>query len=116
MGYYGAEVYPQQLLDREFVLDLLSEDRKKAMKMFKDFNEEGNDDSCLEDDERKRLSDVGAREEIKKLLDKVEIEQIKSLPKAQRDKIIKCIKGIEGLTQRQTARVLGVSQKLVSMA
>jgi len=41
--------------------------------------------------------------------------QIKSLPKDQRDEIIIKAEYIEGVTQRQLARILGVSQTLISI-
>ncbi len=42
--------------------------------------------------------------------------QIKSLPKTQRDVIVSKIKEIKGLTQRQTARILGISPNLIFKA
>jgi transcriptional regulator with XRE-family HTH domain len=42
--------------------------------------------------------------------------QIKSLPKTQRDEIISKIKEIKGLTQRQAARILGISPNLIFKA
>lgn len=111
-GYYFD---PPQLLDSGFILDIFSKSREKAIGLFKKFSEEVNEDFCLEDDVRKRLTDIEAREEIKKLIKTVEIAQIKGLPKEQRNEFIKRIKGVEGLTQRQAARILGVSQKLISV-
>ena len=41
------------------------------------------------------------------------ITEIKGLPKVQRDQIILRLKGIDGLSQRQTARILGISPNMV---
>jgi len=56
---------------------------------------------------------IAARAEIQKLVPLAEIVQIKSLPKAQRDKIRSKFKEIEGLTQRQAARILVIAQNLI---
>jgi len=43
----------------------------------------------------------------------VNLADIKSLPKEQRDKMLLRIKRIEGITQRQAARILGISPNLI---
>jgi DNA-directed RNA polymerase specialized sigma24 family protein len=83
---------------------------------FKAFNEYPNDDRCLEDEYTWKLSDEEARVEIKKVLDGIDIAQVKSLPKPKRDAVIKITKEIKGLSQRQAARILGVSRVLISKA
>jgi putative transposase len=59
------------------------------------------------------LTDIEALEEIRKIADGYEITEIKSLPKEKRELIFKAIKGIEGLSLRQAARILGVSHVLI---
>ena len=51
--------------------------------------------------ERRRLTDEEARIEIKELLGAIEIAQVKSLPKLQRNEVLRKVKEIEGLSQRQ---------------
>lgn len=114
--YYGKEFYPVGLLNRELILDMFSENKNTAIEKFKEFNETENGDKCLDEDKRTRLTDEEARTEIKKLISMYEIQEIKSLPKAQRDEIILKIKMIEGLTQRQAARILGISPNLIFKA
>ncbi|SNS15561.1 REP element-mobilizing transposase RayT [Anaerovirgula multivorans] len=113
--YYGKKLYPQELLDSELILKLFSEDNEIAEKRFKEFNEQENEDNCLDDVITTRLRDEDVRLEIKKIISGINVGQIKSLPKDQRNKIIKKAKCIEGVTQRQLARVLGVSQALISI-
>lgn len=112
-GYYGNEAYPKSLLDNELVLGLFSDDKKTAIRKFTEFNEAQNEDCCMDDIITTRLTDEEARIEIKKLLEGFEIAQIKSLQRDKRDEIIKRVKEIEGLTQRQLARILGLSQSLI---
>ena len=63
-----------------------------------------------------RLKDEEVRIEIEKIVLGFNIAQIKSLPKNERNEIIKKAKYIEGVSQRQLARILGVSQTLISIA
>ena len=113
--YYGKSTYKRGLLDSELILGLFSQDKNTARNKFREFNEIENDDKCLDDDVSIRLTDEEARLEIEKISPGFNIAQVKSLPKKQRDEIIKKAKRIEGITQRQLARVLGVSQTLISI-
>ena len=84
---------------------------------FKEFNEKINQDQCLDDHvNERRFTDEEAREVIKRLLNGIELGQVKSLPRLNRNEILRKTKEIKGLSQRQTARILGVSRKLISKA
>ncbi len=116
-GYYGGETCPPGLLDSELILGMFSEEKTSAIAGFREFNETENEEKCLDVDQKtKRLTDDQARTEIKKLIPLNEMIQIKSLPKTQRDEIISKIKEIKGLTQRQAARILGISPNLIFKA
>lgn len=110
-GYYGDPVYPPSLLDSHFILNMFSSDRSLAILRYKEFNERSNQDACLEDygDLSRKLSDDEAREEIRKCLGSLEIPQLKSLPKKERDGVLRKVKRIEGVSQLQAARILGVA-------
>jgi REP element-mobilizing transposase RayT len=112
-GYYGGNCYPPGLLNNNLVLGMISEDKATAFKRFRVFNEMGNDDKCLEDNVISRLTDEEAKEKIQKLKLEYDITEVKALPKNKRDDVIKRIKSIEGLTQRQAARILGVSPNII---
>jgi putative transposase len=117
-GYYDKEVYPRDLPDKTFILQMFSPEPSIAKERFKEFNERKNNDICLEDNwkDKKRLLDEEARIEIKKTLGSIEIAQIKSLPKLKRTEVLRKVKRIEGLSQRQAARILGVSPNLIFKA
>ena len=101
-------------MDYELVLRKFSSQLTKARERLKEFNERKNNDKCLDEPLNEgRLSDDQARLEIKKLLGTIEITQVKSLPKIQRNEILKMVKRIEGLSLRQVARILGISLSLV---
>ncbi|NLX90426.1 MAG: transposase [Firmicutes bacterium] len=116
LGYYGKDVYPPGLLDSSLILSIFSKDRKAAMERFKEFNEAENADICLDDTGKIRLTDEQAREEMKKVVFPVELARIRELPKKQRDELLLRVKKIEGITQRQAARILGVPPSLIFRA
>ena len=116
-GYYGQELYPQGLLDCYVLLKMYSPDINIAQDLFKEFNERKNDDQCLEEKVREtRLTDEEARLKIKGLLGTMEIPQVKSLPKEKRKAVLRKVKGIDGISLRQAARILGISLGLVFKA
>lgn len=115
--YYGRDDGRGGLLDPEFILGMFSEDITLARERFIEFNERVNQDQFLDDHvNERRFTDEKARVEIKKLLNGIEIAQVKSLPRLQRNEILRKTKGIIGLSQRQTARILGVSRTLITKA
>ncbi|MBB5174584.1 REP-associated tyrosine transposase [Texcoconibacillus texcoconensis] len=117
LGYYNEEVYPERLLDTGLALKMFSTDLATARATFKVFNERKTSDQCLDETAyRRRLSDEEARVEIKKVLGSIEIPQVKSLPKVSRNHLLRKVKAIEGISQRQAARILGVSPNFVYKA
>ncbi|WP_210366227.1 transposase [Bacillus sp. REN3] len=116
-GYYGKPYYPGGLLDQDPALRLFSENNNFAREQFREYNETPNEDECLNNRTgKRRLSDDEARQEIKKMLKGVEIAQVKSLPRHERVEVLKDLKTVEGLTQRQAARILGISASIIFRA
>jgi len=116
-GYYGKPLHPRNLLDADFVFRLISTDLSIAKARFQIFNERKNNDECLNVRASiRRLSDEEARQKIKQLLGTIDIAQVKSLPRLKRNEIFRKIKVIDGLSQRQAARILGVSAMLIGKA
>jgi putative transposase len=113
LGYYGKTVYPPTLLDPHYLFSMFSPHPSIAQTEFKEFNERNNDDQCLDAGSVRRLTDNEARVEIMKCLGSYEIPQVKSLSREERNTILRNIKGIQGLSQRQAARILGVSPSLL---
>lgn len=116
LSYTGYSSNTQILLDRDFVLDIFSEDKNKAIIDFKNFNESENNDKCLEHETQIHITDDKARQIIMDQLAGLEILEIKSLPKVQRNEVLNKIKEIDGITQRQIARILGISPNLIFKA
>lgn len=115
-GYYGKPYYPSGMLDETFMLEVFGDDKEKAVKRFIEFNEQENDDHCLEEIDKKRLTDKEALEEIKEIIKRYEPGEIKNLGKLEKGAILKKIKRIEGITLRQAARIIGISHVLIHKA
>jgi putative transposase len=114
-GYYGQPYFPEDLLDRSRVFKMFSDDAAIACEKFIEFNERTNQDECMDDFpfKRRRLPDEEAKLIMKEILGPTEITQVKSLRKTERDLILREIKNINGLSQRQAARILGIPPSLV---
>jgi len=100
-------------LDYEFILSIFSDNRELAIKEFIAFNELECETECLDENRSRRLTDEEAKLEVARIIPINEIAVLKSMPKLQRDPIIMRIKEIEGLTQRQVSRILGVAPNLI---
>jgi hypothetical protein len=116
--YYNLQSPFQNMLKERFILQLFSKDPVIARAKFKEFNEKTNDDQCLEEPEdiKRRLNDHDARAAINIVLGDIEIPQFKSLKRDQRLPLLRKIKRIEGVSQRQAARILGISVNLIFKA
>jgi hypothetical protein len=68
---------------------MFAEDRNTAIPHFKEFNQIENNDKCLDERiiERTRLSDEETRQEIIKIVEGIDIAQVKSLPKTLKDEV-----------------------------
>lgn len=104
------------LLDSDLILGIFSEKKEYASIKFFEYNEIVCDIQCLDCDMNNLLTDEEAKFEIQKIIPLNEIALVRSMKKAQRDIIVKKIKVINGLTQCQIARILGISPVLVSRA
>ncbi|MEQ8175558.1 MAG: transposase [Syntrophomonadaceae bacterium] len=101
-----------ELIDKDFVLGMFSDNRPAAMKQFKRFINESNLDKCLDCDERKLLLDS----DITRYLLQHGVSNpgiLQQMEKGQRDKLIRAIKAIDGVTVRQLSRVTGISKSVI---
>jgi putative transposase len=116
LEYYGKDKDQWNLVNNQDILGTLSVNIRDARTLFKEFNEMSNQDQCLDEHFNPRISDDEARIVIKELISQLEIAHVKSLPRVQRNEVLRKLKKIEGLSQRRIARILGVSVNLVFRA
>lgn len=115
-GYYGNNSCDLASLDTKLILGMFSAEKHIAIAGFKNFNEAETNDKCLDEDLRPRITDEDARQEIIKQIGGIQIAQVKCLPKVERDELLRKVKRIEKVTQRQMARIFGLSPNLVFKA
>lgn len=117
-GYYGQASRNRKMLHTRYVLKLFSNGLQTARKRFKEYNEKTNNDQCLEEPTqiKRRLNDHDAKTAIQKILGDISIPQVKSLPRETRLPLLQKIKKTKGISQRQAARILGISANLIFKA
>lgn len=109
---YNEYIDRAVVVDADFALDMLSPDRKSAIELFRIFNSQNDNDTCLEIDEKVRISDSELRECFFKL-GIVNPREMGQLDKSKRDEIIKKLKSINGITIRQLSRMTGISKSVI---
>ena len=96
------------ICDTEFVLSQFSEDVSERIKIFREFNMQGNDDKCLEYERQERISDRVAARIIREMAGIDDPGKITAYARNERDEIIGKLRE-RGLSIRQIERLTGVS-------
>lgn len=99
-------------VDKEYVLKMFSNTPDKALIRFNEFQRETNDDNCLEVEEPILMSDERLIEMIKKQFG-IDAIRIANEEKIKQEPLLRKIKGLEGVSVRQIARITGVPQTRV---
>lgn len=104
------------LTDVHFILNVLDSDKSKAVKIFKDFMLQDNEDQCLDIAAReKRPSDGEIRKLIVKYLRADNISLLQKINKTERNKILRNVKK-KNASIRQLARVTGLGRRIIEKA
>ena len=114
--YYGESEYPKGLTDCTYILEIFSNQCEKSKQSFKKFMEVLSSDNCLDDCVQLRLSDEDLLNEIVMLLAGRDVITLRQIGNQERDVMLGKMKAINGVTQRQIARVTGLSPSLVFRA
>jgi putative transposase len=96
-------------------LKLFSPDRSKALQLFNEYMQESNDDQCLDDYVRVKMSDS----EVKCYLVTLGVPNssfLQQMKREERDAIILKLKGLKGVTHRQLSRITGISKSVITRA
>ncbi|HHV72898.1 MAG TPA: hypothetical protein GXX38_09895 [Clostridia bacterium] len=108
---YGEYLGNVRLVDVDYALNMFSEDRRQAIRLYERFMNEENEDKCLDYEEKIRLSDEEVIKHIRRLTSNA--ANLQQLEKSERDKIIKELKSLDGVTVRQLARITGISKSVI---
>lgn len=114
--YYGKEVVLPDITETELVLGIFSGDDYIALRQFREFMEQENNDQCLESEINERISDEKACQIIKRLLRGKAMGTLSKLPREERDQILHQTKQIEGLSIRQISRITGIGYNIIIRA
>lgn len=109
---YKEYIEKAETVDIDFVLDMFSTDRKKAVELFRNFNIQNNNDMCLENEEKLRVSDSEVKEYFKEA-GVMNPKELRQLEKSKRDEIIRELKLLNGVTIRQLSRMTGISKSAI---
>lgn len=102
-------------IDIESALKLFSPDRSKALQLFNKYMQESNDDQCLDDYARVKMSDS----EVQCYLITLGVPNssfLQQMKREERDVIILKLKGLKGVTHRQLSRITGISKGVITRA
>lgn len=112
-AYYGAREYPHGLSDAKFILEVIHQDRRRAIKAFREFMKQENEDKCLENETKYRKTDSEVKTEIEKMMTGEPIGRLQSMQKPERNDILRRVKEKEGISLRQISRVTGISVDII---
>jgi REP element-mobilizing transposase RayT len=105
---YREYTKKQEICDTQFALSLFSGDSKEALSLWEKFNQENNNEKCLEYDDGTRLNDLEAAELIQRITGVKIPTEIQTYEKQKRNAVIRKFKN-RGLSIRQIARLTGIS-------
>jgi hypothetical protein len=102
--------------DADYLLKLFNNDREEAIKGFYQFNNEVNDDVCLDIEEKYRITDEEARNIIKKVCKVQNTPDLQKSDILKRNMYLKELKEEHGLSIRQIERLTGINRGIVLKA
>lgn len=110
---YQEYITKGDITDVEFILNMFNEDRVKAVELWQAYNLTTINNEDYEFEIKRKLTDDEAIKEIKIRLQIDNILEIEKYNLDYRNKIIKEISSIEGITKNQMARIIGVSKRTI---
>ncbi len=109
---YDEYIGNPRIVDTDFPLSLFSEDKARAIDLFKGYVNEKSAEDCLEYKWRAAIADadiIGCLRE----LGFANGSDVQKLNKNQRDDVIKKMKEVPGITIRQLARITGITKSSI---
>jgi putative transposase len=108
-------VHQVDMVDIDLGLQLFSEDRQIAMRLFIDYMQQQNQDQCLDDNVKFRMPDSEVREHLTKM-GITNSSFLQSLDKEERDHVLIMLKELKGVNIRQLSRITGISKSVIQRA
>jgi putative transposase len=104
------------LTQTSLISGMFAETTSQAIEGFRNYNDEKNEDKCLEDNSAKYLPDSEAIKIMTNLNNNQSISTLSAMPKDKRDLLLQRFKETEGLSLRQIARITGLGYQIVNRA
>lgn len=104
-----------RLIDVELAFKLFSPDRAKAIHLFTQYMQMSNNDQCMDNHIKVRLTD----NEVISCLAKLGIPnsyQLQQMERNERDQILVKLKTLNGVSHRQLSRITGLSKSVITRA
>jgi REP element-mobilizing transposase RayT len=114
--YLKESGYSKKVTNTAFILGTLSENEEIGKKMYEELMQQEINDQFLDIDGIVKKTDADLYEEIQKILNGRSVSELHKMDKKTRDEILRCIKKVKGITQRQISRVTGINQSMVFKA
>ncbi|SHP76559.1 Transposase and inactivated derivatives [Mycobacteroides abscessus subsp. abscessus] len=111
----GEYLYQSTIVDTKFVLSLFSEEREKAVQLIARYMNEINDDLCMEELVRVRLSDQDVIDYLR-TLGNTSNSTMQHMSKVERDTVLTMLMKLNGVSIRQISRITGFSKSVVQRA
>lgn len=102
----------QSQINTDFALKMIFEDKAKAVELLRQYMNEHTEDNCIDYEEKNRVSDQAV---ISNLVGYgiSSINELKKIEISKRNKIIRAVKVIDGVTIRQLSRITGISKSVI---
>jgi len=113
---YSEYVRNSMLVDAYFILEMFSRDREDQKKRFVNYHNLPAEDTCLEMEEKHRISDDEGRDIIKKLCKVNHPKEVQNLDNAMRNTYLKELKKERRLSIRQIERLTGINRGIIQRA
>lgn len=113
---YDKYINKRKFVDVSFALNILDNDKAKAIKRFIEYSNEPNNDRCLDMEKKRRITDEEASDIIKKVCKVKDISDLKNFEKTKRDMYLRELKEKHNLSIRQIERLTGINRGVVLKA
>lgn len=115
-AYSSGKEQLKGLTETEFILSIFHQNRIEAIRAFREFMKQENEDTCLDEEIKLKKTDGEVKTEIEALMNGEPIGKLQGMEKEKRNAILRTIKESEGVTIRQIARVTGLNPMNVQRA
>lgn len=109
---YNEYIGKNKIADTDFILNIMSKNREKAISTFEQFHKKEDSEECLEIEEKIKIKDSEAIKIIQKSCNINNPIDIQKMSLIERDSNLRKLKN-EGLSSRQIARLTGISRKII---